>query len=132
MSLACNQLNSKRILDHYAALRLNPPLYLQPVTPEAFFMHAMGLTRGVELTIGTLTFNDFVDARRHANMSCGFESRATSPAVEMREKGYSDDEILLNLISIEIRMWQILEQWEKENLSKAGAQKDEQSSPGRR
>ena len=65
----------------------------------------------------TLTFGDFVNARRAANRICGWEDRATGAYVEMREKSIPDDKIIENMIDIEAQMWRILRDWESENLA---------------
>src|SRR5688572_33193243 len=97
-------LNVQRVVDEIESVRKSPHLHVQPVTPETLYRHFMSLSRGVMLSTDTLSPGDFINARREANRFCGWESCATSPAVEMREKGMSDEQIIIDLIDIEIRM----------------------------
>jgi len=107
----------KRFIDNIEAIREHPGLHVQPVTPEALYNHLSSLTWGAMLSTDTLSFGDFTNARQEANRACGWESRACGPHIEMREKEIPDEKIIENLLDVEIKMWQILDQWQRENLS---------------
>ena len=111
----CNRLYIERLINDLEKLRSNPKLYLQPVTPEALFSHLSSLALGVMLTTDVLQPGDFINARREANRISGWQSRATGPHVEMREKGMTDEQIIDEQVNVEIRMWRILEEWQVEN-----------------
>jgi hypothetical protein len=108
-------LNIDRLVNDLESLRAHPHLHIQPVTPEVMFSHLRSVARGVMLATDSLTRSDFVNARRQANRNCGWEDRATGPHVEMREKGMSDEEILEEQVKVEIKMWRILDAWQREN-----------------
>lgn len=118
-----NRLNLKAIVSYFEDLSGRPHLFIHPVSAEAFRSHSMSLMRGVELSVDTLVARDFVNARQHASTLNGWQNNAFGPIMEIREKGYSEEEILQELIRIEIKMWQILAQWEKENLMEAAERK---------
>ena len=120
-----NSLASDSILKYFEKLRQSPHLYFQPITPEAFLSHAMSLMTGVRVSTDTIAYDDYVSARQHAVKIHGWQNNAFGPHIDMREKGYSDEEILPELIRIEIKMWQILDQWEKENMLKLAETKRE-------
>lgn len=120
MSEQRNMLKLKRIFEYFEGLARDPKPYIYPVTPETLFSHSQALATGVILSIDTLTSHDLISARQHANRLRGWQSRATGVYMEMREKGYDDTAIIQELVQVEIKMWEILDQWEKENMSKIG------------
>ncbi|MCC7308426.1 MAG: hypothetical protein IT173_12740 [Acidobacteria bacterium] len=104
-------------------IRKNPKLHVQPVHPDNLYRHLASMARGAMLSTDTLTSGDFVNARREANRICGWQSRACGPHLEMKDKGVPEEKIIENLLDIEVKMWEILAQWEKENLSRNEALK---------
>lgn len=118
MYYATVMINLERIINELEDIRAQPMLHVQPVSPEALFSHLLSVARGVWLCCNYLNRNDFVSARRHANQLRGWEDRSTSPYAEMREKKIAEPEILDEMISIEVEMWKILDQWQNENIAK--------------
>lgn len=82
--------------------------YISPATPEMLACYLSGLKRGYMLG-RDISFDDYLRANEEATKSRGWEFRAISVSMEMREKGISEEEIIREQLNVEIDTWRILE-----------------------
>lgn len=101
-------IETRKIIEDLEAIRHNPRMFVDPVSPELLSVYLAGFQRGVFLSQSEKTFSDFVDAHRFAMRSKGLKRTAAFPYRELREKGFDEDRIILEMIELEIEMWRIL------------------------
>lgn len=99
-----------QIIIDLEAIKRNPKMFIEPVTPEILFCYLTGFKRGIFLSQRELTFHDFVEAHRFAVQVRGLSFSAAPSYFGLREKGITEDEIIQEMIEIEIEKYRILSQ----------------------
>jgi hypothetical protein len=92
-----------RIIDILARARLHPEMYFDPITPEVVIDFLSGLRIG--LSVFGLEW--CIDSRRTVLESRGLEFNSCNwENKELRERGLGPDQIVTEILSIEIEMWE--------------------------
>lgn len=103
----------QKIIDELENIKLRTWGYIQPVSPEMLVCYLSGLQNGIVLSSELLTFHDCVEAFKKSTVFRGWDSRASHPFHEMREKGVPEDEIISEILELELQKWKLLEEDKK-------------------
>jgi hypothetical protein len=90
------------LIEILSRARLRPEMYFNPIGPASFELWLNGLNTGV--SIFGLAWKS--DHRKAALAARGLELKAIGEADDLRQRGLSPSEVVDELLSIEIEMWQ--------------------------
>lgn len=97
------------IIEDLKIIKNRPSFFVYPTIPEMMECFLSGVVRGYLMT-NRLTYEDYRYAKKQAIFSHGWRIRSTSPYREMQDKNIPEETIIQELLDIEIKTWEILEE----------------------